>query len=217
MKKSENGSKPKRSVKSRVINAIGAVVCALLIPVMIVLGTLLIKSTFNPDVPPDFMGYTPLVVGTGSMSPEIESDDLVIVHAPEDPAALEEGTIVAYMNWGTVIVHRIVDVQKTEDSVLYIMQGDANNVTDSAGVTPAQILGEYHSKIEGIGDFVLFMQTPLGILLFVVFPMIAVFGTLYLMDRSRYNDLLKEQAQAASDASAGSAKETQEIPQESTT
>lgn len=84
---------------------------------------------------PNFWGYKPLVVVSGSMEPTLKVGSIVYYHEKND---LEKGDILVYKTKNHIISHRVVD--KTEFG--YITKGDANECNDSNIVENEQILGQ---------------------------------------------------------------------------
>lgn len=146
----------------------------------------IIKTTIKPDDPPTLFGIMPMVVRSGSMSGDaedhIEVDDLIFI-AKVDHEKLEVGDIIAYINDDkTIITHRIVGIEFDENNELrFITKGDANNAND-APVTKDRLIGIYKWRIPKIGRFVMFMQTPIGIVLAAGVP-IAIFFAIEFFGR----------------------------------
>ena len=188
-----------RTAGNKALNIIGLVLCLLMLPIVIINMSMFIQSLIEPDVPPNFLGYTPVIVSSGSMSPEFEVTDLVIVKAPEDAASLEDGTVICYLSGNSLVTHRIIGQETASDGLMvYITQGDANNAPDRTRVDPSQIVGVYQTHIPELGKFALFMQTPTGITLFVVMPLLALFALYSILDQRRFKALLREkEAQSA--------------------
>lgn len=165
---------------------VGIVLCVLLLPFVIVNMTLMVHTMLHPELPPNFLGYTPLVVESGSMSPFFETDSLVIVHniGEEEAAALETGTVICFKSGSVYVTHRIVGTETSEDGQpLYVTQGDANNTPDTQRVAPEQVLGTYVTHINGMGGFVLFMQTPTGMICCVILPLALIVSAFWLSSK----------------------------------
>lgn len=193
MSNTKRPEKEKKPLKFKVMNIIGIVICVLLIPLVIINMTMAIEGIIQPDVPPNFLGYTPLIITTGSMSPAFDGNALVIVKTVDEPEQLQVGQIISYFLEDHLITHRIVEISSTEtEPVVFITQGDFNNVADRLPVSPDQVFGTYVTHYDNVGRFALFMQTPLGMLLVVVLPIILLFACFYLIDRNRYKKALKE-------------------------
>lgn len=184
-RKAKTGS-PKRR---RILSLLGAVLCILFGFILTCNLTIIIKGTMNPERPPSILGVTPMVVLSGSMSGtqegHIEAGDLIFANAV-DPATLEVGDVIAYMSGRTTVTHRITAIDAAEDGeVLFTTKGDANEVEDTEPVTVDQLVGMYLGRIPKIGDFALFLQQPLGMLVFIGIPLFA-FVIYDILRRQRY-------------------------------
>jgi len=174
---------------NRVLTAVGVALCVIFGFLLVCNLTIIIKGALFPEKPPSVLGLTPMVVLSGSMSGEaedhIEVGDLVFVGraAPEE---LEVGDVIAYMNGGATVTHRITAIDtNTDGDLLFTTKGDANNAEDPTPVTEEQLVGIYRWRIPKVGDFALFLQTPLGMLLFVGVPVLA-FLIYDIIRRQRY-------------------------------
>ena len=174
---------------NRVLTAVGVALCVIFGFLLVCNLTIIIKGALFPEKPPSVLGLTPMVVLSGSMSGEaedhIEVGDLVFVGraAPEE---LEVGDVIAYMNGGATVTHRITAIDtNTDGDLLFTTKGDANNAEDTTPVTEEQLVGIYRWRIPKVGDFALYLQTPLGMLLFVGVPVLA-FLIYDIIRRQRY-------------------------------
>lgn len=168
--------KTRRTLYGQIVHIAGIILCILLLPGFIVNITLLISSFLYPDIPPSFMGYTPLVVESDSMSPFFRQEDLVLIRNGKHGITYKDGTVICFRSGDSYVTHRIVRTETGEDGVLlYTTQGDANNTPDVRPVRPEQILGSYVTHFEGLGGFVLFVQTPPGMTCCVLLPVFAIF------------------------------------------
>ena len=158
----------------RVIVSIATVIiCILLAPILIMNLTLTVKSYINPEKVPDFFGIKPFVVLTWSMEPAISGGDLAITRNV-DPAELQVGDIVSYREGDTVITHRVIELTENDNGEpVLITRGDSNKSTDAKPITYDQVESVYLFKINGLGNLAMFMQTPMGILIFVGIPLCA--------------------------------------------
>ena len=110
------------------------------VPVGIVLITLiaLISGFF-----PHYM----IGIGSDSMKPTISKGDAVILEKINDKTNLKKGDIIAYSNGKLIIVHRINEVNISDNDITYTMKGDANNGNDPRKVSRNQIKGIVKFKI----------------------------------------------------------------------
>lgn len=174
---------------NRVLTAVGVALCVIFGFLLVCNLTIIIKGALFPEKPPSVLGLTPMVVLSGSMSGEaedhIEVGDLVFV-GRADPEELEVGDVIAYVNGGATVTHRITAIDtNTDGDLLFTTKGDANNAEDTTPVTEEQLVGIYRWRIPKVGDFALFLQTPLGMLLFVGVPVLA-FLIYDIIRRQRY-------------------------------
>ena len=163
-------NKQKQRSGSRIPSIIGIIVCVILIPLLVMNLTIIIKSYLNPDKVPDFFGILPVVVLSGSMEPEILTGDLAILKRI-DPSELKLNDIIAYKEGNTLVTHRIVELTENDGEPSFTTRGDANNASDRNPVAYSQVEGVYIYRIPGLGRLAMFMQTPLGILVFVGVPL----------------------------------------------
>ncbi len=154
-----------------ITTAIGVALCVIFIPLLLINVTLIVKSYTNPNQVPDFMGYKPFIVLSGSMEPEIMTGDMVLVKKT-DAGNLQKGDVISYKSGEAVITHRIVDVTAEDGEVRYVTQGDANDSPDQTMVRPADVEGIYRRRIPGMGKAAMFMQTTTGMIIFVVCPLL---------------------------------------------
>jgi signal peptidase len=169
--------------KGKVFTVVGIALCVVLIPILIINLTLIIKSFVYPDKVPGFLGYKPFIVLSGSMEPEFYAGDIVLVK--EVPSGtLTTGDIIAFRLNNSVVTHRIIEVNDSSGKREYFTKGDNNNTEDNIAITDDMVEGKYLFRISGVGNFALFMQTPLGMVLFIAVPLILFI--LYDMLRRRH-------------------------------
>lgn len=163
--------KEKSSLIQRIITVVGVILCVVFIPILMVNITLIVKSYTHPDQVPDFMGYKPFIVLSGSMEPGIMTGDMVFVKET-NTANLQKGDVIAYKSGQSVITHRIIEVKTENGETSYVTQGDANDSPDQTTVKPSDVEGAYKGRIPGAGKAAMFMQTTTGMILFVVCPLV---------------------------------------------
>lgn len=193
-KKHRNKSSPLR----RVATAFCLGLCIVLGLLVACNLTIVIKGTVNPDRPPSVFGITPMVVLSGSMSGSqeghIEVGDLVFMGSA-DPEKLEVGDVIAYMSGSIAVTHRITSIETDEDgSFLFTTKGDANETEDTEPVGENQLVGAYLGRIPKVGDLVIFLQKPLGMMLFVGVPLLA-FIVYDIVRRQRFANRERKKSQ----------------------
>ncbi len=132
--------------------------------------TLIYISYMNKYDAPTFFNFKAFVISTGSMRPELDIDDVVIVEAC-DEKDLHVGNIITYWSDDEIITHRIVNI--SNDKVKkYYTKGDNNNVGDKQYVTYSDIEGKMVFKIPGLGK--LFNNIKEGVVVILVLLVILV-------------------------------------------
>ena len=164
------------SIAHKVLTVVGIVLCVILVPVLLINVTLIVKGFSNSDEVPAIGGTFPMIVLTDSMSPEIQSGDLIICHTV-DAASVQAGDIISFYdpegNGQSVVTHRVVEVFTAADGTpQWTTKGDANNANDQAIVPASKLVGAYQARIPGLGNVAMFMQTTQGLIVCVVLPII---------------------------------------------
>lgn len=115
-----------------------------------------------------------------SLNNQIEVFDLIVLHQLPKEEDLKLYDIVVYEIQGYYIIHRIVGIEepneKHPNERWFLLQGDANKQADDFPVTYSQMVSIYKDqRIPFVGSFVFFMQSPAGMLCFllVIFAVIA--------------------------------------------
>ncbi len=174
--KSNNG---KTGVGHKLATILGAVLCVLLLPILIINITLIVRSFVDQEKVPSVAGICPLIVLTDSMYPEIQSGDLIICHT-EKPENIRVGDVIAFFdpegNGSSVVTHRVVEVTQENGSLAWKTKGDANNTEDRVSVPAKNLVGVYRSRIPGAGNIAMFMQTTQGLILCVICPIVLLVG-----------------------------------------
>lgn len=188
----------KSNTSQKALTVVGAVLCVIFGFMLICNIVIVIKGNVSPDRPPSVLGVTPMVVLSGSMSgnapDHIEEGDLIFAK-PVKAEDLKVGDIISYMEGKTVVTHRIIGIHVGEDGkLLFDTKGDANNTADTDPVHQDNLVGIYTGRIPKVGDLAIFMQTPLGMILFIGVPLVAFVG--YDMIR-RQKHAAKDQAKTA--------------------
>lgn len=201
----------KKTTLGKALTSIGIAVCVVLLFVFIINVTIIVKSYIYPDKVPDFMGYKPFIVLSGSMEPEIMAGDLIVTKEI-DPENIIVGDVISFrVDEDVVVSHRVTEIQK-EGGLSFLTKGDANTGMDGTQVLPEKIEGIYILRVGGLGRFALFLQTPIGMLLFVVTPL-CLFIIYDIVSRSKRNKK-KGNREAELEAELAALKAVKETDQE---
>ena len=155
----------------KIRNIICVCVIALLMPILFISVTILVDSYVKPDEVPSFFGWKPFIVLSGSMETEISAGDIVVVKEV-DLNSLKINDIIAFNEDDIVITHRIVDIISDGGEVKYITKGDNNKENDKNYVLPSQVEGIYKFRLYGIGNFAMFLQNPIGLVVCLSIPVL---------------------------------------------
>lgn len=159
-KQNSKFSKVNKSVKIKDI--IEYVIVFLVIFINVFLIT---KSVKNPNKTPDFFGKKAFVIVSGSMIPEIEVGDIVIINDTQD---VRINDIIAFRRDSNVIVHRIISKMEVNGKTMYQTKGDNNNIPDTELVDVSDIEGIYINKIPYVGKLLMFLYNNLAIVVVVI-------------------------------------------------
>jgi len=163
---------PANTAGSKIATALGLILCIILIPLLIINLTIIVKSFVYPDKVPSFMGYKPFIVLSGSMEPAIMTGDIVL-DKEVDTDTLKVGDIISYREGpNTVVTHRIKEIKTDGGSKKFITQGDANNAEDQNPVAASEVEGKVLANAHKLGDAAMFMQTKVGMLIFIAVPLV---------------------------------------------
>lgn len=139
-------------------------VCVILTVVLFYNATIIVKTILNPNQTPSFLGFKTYIIVSGSMEPDYNIGDMVIVKEVEENN-LEVGDIISYRDGQKVVTHRIVKRDIENGNVRYVTKGDHNNVEDNIILTMDSIEGKVIGKLTGMGKVVLFMRNKYTIVI----------------------------------------------------
>lgn len=186
---------------------------AILLPIFIINLTLTIRSNIDKTVPASVFGIAPLAVETDSMKGDAEDSFaggaliLVDMLAEDEKQQLEVGQIVTFRQKDDegnyyFVTHRIAELGTEGGTVRYVVtRGDGNNVDDGATAI-GDVLGVCVASVGGLGAAVMFLQTPVGMLLCIGVPVVAyiVYDVVRIALRNRR--LAAEQGEAMQEKDA---------------
>ncbi len=104
-------------------------------------------------------GWSSAVVLSGSMSPAIEVDDMIIIHRKSAYGCRD---VITYKDGSALVTHRVEEITDTG----YITKGDANNTVDPPVLSDA-VVGKVVLVIPKVGRVTSFMRTPFGMCMLV--------------------------------------------------
>ena len=180
----EAAAAKKAKVKNAVMIGVIVALIVVLLPLLIINLTLIIKGSLNPDMPPDLFGTAPLAVTTDAMAGEEEgcfSDGALIfvkLLEEDEKESLKEGDVITFRSEELFVTYRITEVVRGEDGSVHSFRaiGDQDakeGVNVPLTVSPENVIGVVTGSVAGLGGFAMFLQTPVGVLVFVGIPVVA--------------------------------------------
>jgi signal peptidase I len=153
MMKNNNGQKGGK-IFPAVCNIIGT--CLLLIVII----------SFIPVAVPEILGYEIYNVISGSMEPSIPVGSAIYVKY-ESPMNVNEGDVIAFYSMDSVISHRVVANNHSENS--FTTKGDANASADMNSVDYNSFIGVVKYHFPYVGDLMELYTSSKGKLYAVCF------------------------------------------------
>ncbi len=139
----------------------------ILIPLLVYNFALIVQAVVKPEETPAFFGYKMYVIISGSMQPELDVGDIVIVKKI-NPNELKKDDVISFRKGQTIITHRIVDVENTEQKLQFLTKGDNNNTNDKDLVSEKEIEGIVVNKIKNLGKIVLKLRDKTLIIIIIL-------------------------------------------------
>lgn len=147
----------------------------LIVIFIIVVSSLYLISAMNtisdPTHIPSILGFTPLTVISGSMSPGIETGDMVVII--RNNSSIKPGDIITYRLDDILVTHRVKEVSMDDAKEVFVTQGDANSVSDYKTVNQSQIVGKYLFRIPFGGYIKVCLRGMPGILILLGLVLVA--------------------------------------------
>lgn len=115
---------------------------------------------------PSLFNHRIYIVDSGSMSPTIKQDSMIIVKEM-NPEGIITGDVITYYghNKASRITHRVIEIQNRGES--FITKGDANDTDDPMPLEGEKLIGKVVYIIPFIGKVFRFLSTKLGIALLI--------------------------------------------------
>lgn len=140
------------------------------LPVLFVCIVILSDFFLNPNEIPSFLGWKPFIMQTDTMEPEICSGDLILVQ--ESDVYSKDDIIAFQYKENMVVIERITDIIEKNKTLEFVTQEDNNSDKNYELVVKSKIEGKYKFKIPKLGQFILFIQSPLGGLICISIPFV---------------------------------------------
>ncbi len=171
----QKNNKENAGAAHKLATVLGAVLCVLFLPILIINITLIVRSLVNQKEVPSVGGIFPLIVLSDSMFPEIRSGDLIICRT-EEPENIRVGDVIAFFdpagNGTSIVTHSVAEITQADGQTAWITRGIANNADDAVPVPADKLVGVYRRRIPGLGSAVMFIQSTAGLIVCVICPIL---------------------------------------------
>lgn len=167
-----------KKAKKIVDIVINVLICLIfVISIFVIIANNSIKETGVPNL----FGYTMASVQSDSMTGTFEKGDIVIGKLADENTVIEKGDVVSF--WDAkdgikfVNTHRVTEVYEYGDAKFYDTKGDKEGLgVDPYTKSQEDIVAVYQGKIPALGGFIDFIKKPIGFILIIVLPFLAVIG-----------------------------------------
>ncbi len=180
------------------------IVGAIVLFIVIALGTLLVKKYIKKDPVPMFAGYACMIVASPSMTGTINEGDMVIVRRSSE---FKLGDIVTYVTTDTneAVTHRIVNYGDGEG--MFVTKGDFNNTQDMVQISIDQIAGKVVTVIPKVGLAVKWFLYEGGIVYVVAIIAIIAVGVYFYNSFKKDSEEEEEEESPPDDSGESETKE----------
>lgn len=193
----ENQTTTKQNLRQKILSIVGIVLCAILLPMLIVNIIMIINSYTNKDEVPSVGKYIPFIIQSGSMSGTIEGGDIIITTKVDAKDIKIDDVITFYDpkgNGTSTVTHRVLSIEEKDGKYIFTTVGDVvmNENIEKYGSKediPAEILSvitevvpedkvisRYNFRIPLLGHISLFMSTIPGFIVCVLVPLLLLVG-----------------------------------------
>ena len=121
---------------------------------------------------PALLGFTTMVVTSGSMEPAIRVGDAVLMRPPA-PGEIRNGDVITFKPFGSrgLVTHRVVATSEIEGNPYFQTQGDANATPDPDLTSADAVFGKVALRLPKMGFLLRFATTPQGKMLMIALPL----------------------------------------------
>lgn len=155
----------------------------IIIIIVIVVSSLitLISVISGKDGIPNLNGYSPFTIQSNSMYPSLKKGDLIVVklnHSMDDYKIGDIISFYAYESGENIIkTHRISNIVKENNMILFETKGDNNDINDVYLVTEVDMVGKYIKRIPYLGKIIDILKNKYVFLIGIIIPLLIIFIT----------------------------------------
>ena len=153
-------------IVKKLMRILGNVLFTLFMIVMIGLIFITAQSRFTGREP-SLLGHRLYIVDSGSMSPTIKVNSMIVVKESE-PQDIKEGDIITYYGSESPVkvTHRVMEV--IDQGQTFITRGDANETDDPLPLEGEKVIGKVAFFIPLVGMMFRFLSSIHGIITLVI-------------------------------------------------
>jgi signal peptidase I len=165
-------------MKAKTIKKVASNIITILLAALLIFMLFIVISSKAAGGEPQVFGYQLKTVLSGSMEPGIKTGSIIAVKLAGETNKFKIGDVITFkMDEQNLATHRIIEVVKSGDQVMYRTKGDNNKTADLDRVLSQNVVAEYKGfTIPYLGYFMNFAQSKNGNLLLLVLPGILLLG-----------------------------------------
>jgi len=167
MRYTDEAIRNRRNRKNKIKKILTIAVYILLIPLLVYNLSLIFQAIINPNETPSCFGIKSYVILSGSMLPELDIGDIVIVKDSNENE-LQNGDIISFREGQTVVTHRIIDIESIDNQKQFTTKGDNNNSVDNKSINIDVIEGRVIATIPFLGKILLLLKGKTTIIIAVI-------------------------------------------------
>ena len=139
------------------------------------------NATAKEGEQPSIFGFVISSVQTDSMEDTIMVGDIIVGKVPNEDTVINEEDIIMFhdqVNGQRVVkTHRVIEVENIGGVNCYTTKGDNPTVGIDPGFrTDNDIVAVYKLRIPAVGSVIDFLKKPVGFVIFLVIPLLAIIG-----------------------------------------
>lgn len=178
----------KSDLKFNLRKVFNIIILVILLVILFMYIVILYNTITKKEVTLNFFNWKPFIVVADSPEAGVNVGDMAIIKdiKIED---LKPGDIIVYRRGNSGAIKKVKDISKVNEELKIVIEDDSIIKNESV---KSSIEGKYMFKIAGLGNIMLFLQTPLGaIILFSIFIYIVIMIRL-IGSKSNKGEMKKE-------------------------
>ena len=170
--------KQKMIRKKRIKTAFKIIFLPILAIIFILVGYISYMKYIKHETDINIFGFREYVVSTGSMEPNYNVGDLIIVkEQKKDDIKVDDVINFKIGNGNETVTHRVTEIVEKDGETYYKTKGDNNSSEDVDLVKANQIQGTVVFKINQLGAILMNLLTETGILIIFVVVILSYIRT----------------------------------------